>query len=414
MERNRILTRLLNKYEKSRHLLEPGVSKRRVMLQIEKKELPEYIYQEASVRDAFNQAARELERKHLICTEWVEGRPVLSAVILNLEQIDRCYRAVGRTHPREQAESLAQAVEAALSQVQTSWISDWRDDVCTKVRRTYAIPNYCKKNSALLPKLLMALVQFDRLRGGAVSMRAFSIRCYHDSKYFEHEIRDIFLTIAQKYDPGLAEMIDQETMGIRDRLAFLGIYARPEMYQFSGSCTLTTEAGSIPVGAVRPYGIALPSTAVDAVTAINLRGIHKIVFIENKTNYDEYLLSELDTDTLAVFHGGFLSPQKRKLFAKIADAIPDCAQVFFWADIDLGGFQMFSHLKKLIPALMPMRMSGDDVAAHHQAGLRRSEEYLERLRLALDTEEYPLFHSAIQEILHYGVTIEQEIFLANE
>lgn len=40
MEQSRILTRLLAKYEKSKHMLAPGQSNRRVMLQIEKKELP--------------------------------------------------------------------------------------------------------------------------------------------------------------------------------------------------------------------------------------------------------------------------------------------------------------------------------------------------------------------------------------
>ena len=82
MKRSIILSRLLDKYENSKHLFEPGVSARRVMLRIEKKELPEYDYQEASVRDAFNQAAQVLEKDHLVELEWVTGRPVLSAIIL--------------------------------------------------------------------------------------------------------------------------------------------------------------------------------------------------------------------------------------------------------------------------------------------------------------------------------------------
>lgn len=413
MEQSRILTRLLAKYEKSKHMLAPGESNRRVMLQIEKKELPEYQYQNAAIRDAFNRAARELEREQLIRTEWVKDRPVLSALILNLDQVDRCYQAVGKIHPREQAAKFSQEVEAALLPVQTAWIAAWRDEVCARARYAYGIPSCCKKNAALLPNLLTALVQFDALHGEPVTMRAFSSRCYHDSKFFEREIRDIFMDIAQKYCPDLAELCEQEQLGVRDKLAYLGIYARPELYELSGCCILETGAGNIDVGAAYPYGIALPSTAVDAVTAIDLRHIRKVVFIENKTNYDEYLLSELDMDTLAVYHGGFLSPQKRKLFRKISDAIPQAAQVYFWADIDLGGFQMFSHLQKLIPKLTPMRMTGSDVIAYQQEGLRRDEEYLDRLKSVLEANAYPLFTSAIQEILQYGVTIEQEAFLAD-
>lgn len=42
-EQGVILNRLLDKYENSKHLSEPGTSTRRVMLRVGKKELPEYI-----------------------------------------------------------------------------------------------------------------------------------------------------------------------------------------------------------------------------------------------------------------------------------------------------------------------------------------------------------------------------------
>ena len=76
-----ILNRLLNKYENSKHLLAPGTSTRRVMLKVEKKDFPEYIYEDAVIRDTYNEAASELEKKHLVQLEWVKGRPVLSAIV---------------------------------------------------------------------------------------------------------------------------------------------------------------------------------------------------------------------------------------------------------------------------------------------------------------------------------------------
>ena len=36
------------------------------------------------IRDAYNEAALELEKKHLAQLEWVKGRPVLSAIVLRL------------------------------------------------------------------------------------------------------------------------------------------------------------------------------------------------------------------------------------------------------------------------------------------------------------------------------------------
>ena len=67
--------------------LDPGTSLRRVMLKVEKKDLPAYIYEDAVIRDAYNEAALELEKKHLVQLEWVKGRPVLSAIVLRLDQI---------------------------------------------------------------------------------------------------------------------------------------------------------------------------------------------------------------------------------------------------------------------------------------------------------------------------------------
>ncbi len=61
-EQRMILNRLLDKYENSRHLSEPGASTRRVMLRVEKKELPGYLYEDAAIRDSYNEAALELEK----------------------------------------------------------------------------------------------------------------------------------------------------------------------------------------------------------------------------------------------------------------------------------------------------------------------------------------------------------------
>ena len=413
MKRSIILSRLLDKYENSKHLFEPGVSTRRVMLRIEKKELPEYDYQEASIRDAFNQAAQELEREHLVTLEWITERPVLSAIILNLERVDACYPLVGRKHPKEQAIVVAQMIEKELSSVSTSWIILWRDELCAKAQNAFSVPAYCKRDTVFLSKLLVALAVYDSLHGDSITMRTFSSKCYHDSKYFEREIRDEFLRIAQKYCSDLSELCEREEMGVRDKLACLGIYARPEIYELSGDFSLETAKGIIHVGALMPYGIALPSTAIDAITSVNLKNIGKIVFIENKTNYDEYLLSEMAANELVIYHGGFLSPQKRKLVSIIVHTIPDGVPVYFWADIDLGGFQMFTHLQQLIPQLQPMRMTAEDVIAYHEIGLPRSADYLEKLRVALEKAEYPLFENAIKRIIEYGVTIEQEVFLSH-
>ena len=408
-----ILTHLLDKYERSKHLFQSGASGRGVMLKIDsrKKDFPEYDYENASIRDAWNTAAIHLEQEGLIQNEWVKGRPVLSCIRLNLNRVMDCYRLIGRTHPKELAMQVASLIREQLADASTCWIVAWRNQICADAQSEYRVPSYCKDDISALEDLLKAVASYDAMQGESTTMRAFSSKCYHDTKYFERNVRDLFLHIAQKYDVGLYQLSTQESLGTREQLAYLGIYAGPELYELAGDIVIHTETGSIHFCAATPYGLALPSTAVNHIVSIDLTQIQRIVFIENKTNYDEYLLSELTQGTLAVYHGGFLSPQKKKLFQKLGEAVQTNCDVFFWADIDLGGFQMFAQLQQLIPSLKPLRMSGSDVDKYHANGLIRSAPYLDHLKSDLAHQEYPLFTEAIQEILKYGVTIEQEAFL---
>ena len=404
-----ILNRLLDKYENSKHLLDPGTSLRRVMMRVEKKDFPEYIYEDAVIRDAYNEAALELEKKHLVQLEWVNGRPVLSAIVLRLDQIPQCYASAERVHPRVRAGQVIQLIDGSLKDVTIPWMIAWKADVCKSAAEQLKIPAFCKTDDALLQDLLRAFREYSALPGG-ITMRAFSSKCFSDTKYFERNVRDLFLRIARKYDADLAISCDENELGEREQLAYLGIYARPELYELAGNCLVRTEQGTVCIGAA-PYGLALPSTLIDSITAIDLTAIRCITFIENKTNYDEYVMAEKQPDELVIYHGGFLSPQKRKLVTSIAHAASIDVKMRFWADIDAGGFRMFNNLQKLIPSVLPMRMSGELVDRFHEQGLMRSKEYLTDLQIDMENGKYPLFRDAIERILNYGVTIEQEIFL---
>ena len=339
MRKTVIISHLLDKYENSKHLFEPGTSNRRVMLRIgsSKKEFPEYDYQDASIRDAFNDAAIALEKEGIVSTEWVKGRPVLACISLNLEKVMDCYSLTGRIHPKELAMKVASVVKERLSGISTSWIISWRNSICDDAQKEFRVPPYCKRDFSALEDLLNAFCVYNALCGETITMRAFSSKCYHDTKYFERNVRELFLHVAQKYDMGLSQVREQENLGIRDQLAYLGIYARPELYELAGDAIIRTENGFLDMHAAGAYGLALPSTSIDFITSIELTNINKVTFVENKTSYDEYILSELRCKELVVYHGGFLSPQKKKLFKKISSAIqPECnvfcGQTLMWAD----------------------------------------------------------------------------------
>ena len=409
-EQRIILSRLLDKFENSKHLSDPGTSHRRVMLRVEKKELPEYRYEDATTRDAYNEAARMLEAKKMVQLEWVKGRPLLSTVVLNLEQVSSCYTALGRVHPKTRANHITTLIDGSLEGVSIPWIVAWKKDICSEAVEHLKIPNFCKSDDTLLHDLLRSFQEYATLPG-SITMRAFSIKCFSDTKYFERNIRDLFLRIARKYDNALALACEENDLGEKEQLAFLGIYARPEHYELAGNCLIRTQQGELDLKASGRCGLALPSTLIDSITEIEISSINCITFIENKTNYDEYIASEKQSGELVIYHGGFLSPKKRQLFTLIANGADETSTIRFWADIDKGGFQMFQQLQELIPAALPMRMSGEFVDKFHEHGLVRSKEYLSALKTDLEHGKHLLFKDAIEKILSFGVTIEQEAFL---
>lgn len=257
------------------------------------------------------------------------------------------YDLAGRVHPKVRATHVASLVSDSLEGLVVPWIAAWRDEICIEAQEHMKVPSFCKDDDYLLKALLYSFQEYAALFG-SITMRAFSSKCFHDTKYFERNVRETFLRIARKYDTGLAQSCEESELGEREQLAFLGIYARPELYELAGNCTIQTHQGNIYIGAATPHGLALPSTLVDTIAGIDLRSIQCVTFIENKTNYDEYLISERQPEELVIFHGGFLSPQKRKLFALIGDAASASIKVQFWADIDMGGFRMFEHLPRHI------------------------------------------------------------------
>jgi len=413
MERELILTRLLEKYENSSHLRSPGTSKKRVMLQILRNDLPEYVYETAGVRDRFNDAVRKLESEKLVKAEWLVDRPVIKVIVLNLDsgQIIKTYQAAGRIHPVKAAEEFCAFVENVLSNVKTTWISSWRDDICGRTRETLQLPAVCKQGDRFAREFVKLLAYYNSLNGGTVTTRAFSTACFQNSKRFEQEFQSIFIREAKRYNKEVAELSGQNEFGPREVLALMGIYSHPELYHLSGRCRIITRSGTVDLSPLFPYGIAIHGSAVDDIDAFNTGGIQRVIFIENLTNYNEYLRAEISPNELVVYHGGFFSPKKRQLLQKISESLSPETETGFWGDIDMGGFQMFYRLREIFPQLTSLRMSAEDVVRYYRSGLKRDAQYLHELHEVLEKGEFQLFSESIRMILKYGVTIEQEVFL---
>ena len=237
MEQKLILGRLLDKYENSKHISQPNSSKRRVMLRIERKDLPEYLYETIDVRDRFNKAAQILEKENLVEVIFNKGLPIISIIVLNIQQIDKAYQTIHRIHPVQAAQNFCTLIGNTLSGIKTPWIKSWRDDACQTIKHTLRLPSFCKQGESHAREFLQALAYYDKLDGVTTTTRAFSAACFQDSKRFEQEFQNDFLNMAMCFHPEMAEISEQNEFGVREKLAFLGIYSHPELYQIAGRFT---------------------------------------------------------------------------------------------------------------------------------------------------------------------------------
>ncbi|MCG9969170.1 DUF2220 domain-containing protein [Pelotomaculum terephthalicicum JT] len=408
-----ILNLLLDKYEQSAHFSEPGRSNRRVLIKTTGNGLPEYDYQNVHIRDAFNAAIRDLMGKEVVFAEWLPGRKqlVVKELWLNLERLQTAYILAERQPLQNQINEYCSLLKASAERVNTPWIKRYLATQAKRLSSANRLSGLYKKGCAHVTNVLDAFERIDLLDDSGMTMRAFSIACYHDSKYFEKNIRDDFLAIAREYCPPLAELLIDQELSDREQLACLGIYARPEIYEFAGPLSMETEDGICDCTPLSRYGCAVTSTAALGIRELHMDNVHRIMFIENKTNYDEYIEKARRNDELVVFHGGFLSPQKKKLLLQIVSSCPPHTEYLFWADIDMGGFKMFAQLKSLAPELIPWKMGAMEVKRYAALGLKRNSRYMKELESFLALPYGALFADAIKALLHYNITIEQEVML---
>ena len=410
MEQRLILNKLLDKFEKSKHISSPTTSKRRVMLRVSKGELPEYEYESTELRDGFNEAARILQREGIVEVEFLRDRPIIVSIVLILKEIDKAYLTAQRKHPAEIAQEHCRMIREALSDVKTPWIVALRDNICQSIDKTFRLPSFCIQETGYAMDFLRMLVEYDNLGGGTVDLHAFSNLCFQNSMRFEQEFQDELLRTALPYHPEMSELSKEEELSHREKLAILGIYVHPESYWLSGRSAIVMQSGKMDLSVMYPFGVALSSSCVDDINSFDLQHISKIVFIENLTNYHEYLRTEISDDELVIYHGRYSSPKKSLLFVKISKSASPNVAAFFWGDIDLGGFRMFNRLQKVFPQLSPMRMSASDVENYAEQGISRDRTYFNDMESALERHEFPIFEESIKMMLELGITIEQEVF----
>lgn len=398
-----VLNKLLDKYEER-----VQNSNRRVRIVCSKNEIKipdieSYEYQD------FRNDMLNLKTKGLIEFDWVRKNYIISSIWLNLDNTETAYHYLERESRTSKVTEAVRLIDTALKEVTDGWISSYltfsRDNIFS-INKLTGIWN---KDRIFLKDFLAALTNLDKLNGNAISMRAFSVKTYGDSKKFEREIKQHIVPVIKKFEP---DLLDAEEISDRAVLAQVGIIMMPEVFEFCGNVKVHFTNGTVDFSPISK-GACISSESISDILSIDISETDRIIFIENKTNYTEYCLNNKTERELVVYHGGFYSPQRGDFFRRL------CAEtdipVYFWGDIDYGGFKMFARLKNnIIHSLQPLNMDIHSYNRYKISGLKKNDDYITKLKALDENPDYMMFNDVIAAIADEKITVEQESFLERE
>lgn len=454
----RILRILLEKYEASANYREAESSGRRVLIHLgpKSRDLKEYSPEHPEEKEEVHTAVLTLAGERLVSYAWerFEKGNILDIVWLELDQVDAAYARAGLVPKRQIVMGMIQQMESCLESLLEMEDTSSRKPrnvsfgmggtnrgwILGALREAVGKTCSCGRMGAPFPvqpgrlaDLLVAfrLLSFDSFTDARI--RVFSIHGWRDSKYFERNVKADLLAVLRQSFP-LAEEEAGEGLREDDWLERVGLFRNPEIYEFCGPVRMlissakgvltASSSDGVPASpftddgavwmdfSVFRAGACLHAAAVSDILAVSAGKVTRLLFIENRTNYDAYINTERRQDEMVVYHGGFHGPRKQYFFRLLSQAVsPEC-EVRHWGDIDVGGMRIFLQIQTGISSkVRPWRMDSETLRLMRKFAVPFDSKYRSIVESALKNEIFGMFHDALAFMLEAGTRLEQEAFL---
>jgi hypothetical protein len=406
----KLLSELLDKYERSSFFRNDEQPARRIMLKMYdggKSEFNYYDIEQSERRLAVNRVVKDLAERNLISYRWMMGEEnhILAEVWLNFDSLAEIYGTLNRKSKAMAVSEVYLETSQLSEQVYSSWAKNYLQDIAETILQKRDFNSSVPKDSKERADLFKALVEMDNMSSPEITERVFSMRCFGDSKKFEKTVKSRITSILRKYLDTDDDVRDE------DLLRQIGIVKYPEQFEFCGNLLIRFETGTVDYAPLR-FGcsICIPDMIRGEITISP--NVKRIITIENRANYIEYLSKYKSDDEIIVYHGGQYSPSKKKFFLAMSDAKPKQCVWEHWGDIDYGGFSMLRRLRREINQdISPYRMNVSELMRFSVFSAAISASYIDKLAGLLQTFEL----SDCRECLEYMITnrtrLEQEAML---
>jgi len=385
----KIILKLIHKYEKSKSFHEE--SQRKVALNASN--LDDYL-KSADEKSRYHDVIKTLYKKGFVDIEWehLEEDNLLKRLILNLDALEEIYEAY---HYKSKFVRLREAVEDLDSLPCLGITNELKKEVnvfLNKGKFHKYWPDDREKRLDLI-KVFSNLQSIDEM-----TERLFSIKCFGDSKYFEKKVKSRLLSIIRTYDK-----LDLEDNEI---LEGLGITQNPNEILLCGQLKIKLDDW-IDLSCF-PYGTSINKETIHHIDALKVEA-NRIVTIENKAVYYEYIRDKKETE-LVIYLGGFFGRSTRKFISLLNNVIENI-EFFHLSDVDLGGFRIFDYLNhQLSLEVIPLHMGVEDLEKKDLYAQAFNQSYEKKLKDYLEKYPKSVFKDVIEIILEKKIRLEQEAF----
>ncbi len=399
---NKILEKLLDKYERSKQPYDSTEKLRAIMIK------PADIYKDydSDYSDIDEQSEFETDISELVNEEYITIRrkeKIISRIVLNVDSLDKIYILMKR-EPRNLA-----------IQNEINLYKEW-------IGKNELINRYCTHQIELLEsgkkakyeikvaENLLRLLEFVLSNRQMILERELSIAVFGDTKIYEKEYRNKLLYILKtygNYNDLISEIEEEKDNEKEEReeiehsiLEELNIYSNPKYVYFKGCAEITFEDGnSYKLSSDIP--IALPMDKLNTIKSFVISD-SAIMTVENLASYNRIY----EKDCFVIYLSGYHNIAKQSLIKLIASQ-NDVKEWYHFGDIDPDGFLILENLKKKTGInFKPVYMSINE--------LKKYEKYTKKLEVNDTTKAYGLINKGLytdimEYMLKYNVKLEQEI-----
>jgi hypothetical protein len=284
---------------------------------------------------------------------------------------------------------------------------DWRDRaisyILNQLKAEKSPAPFSLTDSNLNLDLLTVLQALPALTA-ETPYRVFSVRVFNDTKRFE-AIKSHIVSLARLGNPEWKRISTEEV------LRELNLVANPNYIHLSGNWQITTGNGEILDLSGFTPSIGFPAAQTSTLQSVRAESV---LCIENLTTFhqqvDRYIGKHVNYGTRNKHHAvictyGNPSPAIRRILR----LLPKTTPIYLWSDLDYGGFNILSQLRRTVDEeIQPYLMDIDTIEASipRARPLTTSDKNnLKRLSLHPELRDV---RPVIEHMLKRGVKLEQE------